>query len=693
MRTFIVSALLIGALFVAPAAHALSIEDIDAKVQALLAQIETLQKQLAAIVEQKQNALTVVNDVASTPACYRVTRVLRVGISGDDVSELQHRLKEKGFLTVEATGYYGVLTQEAVQKFQAAEGIVIGGDPSSTGFGLVGPATRRILWKCDDDASGTMRFNASPVRGSAPLTVTFKTWISGFRAPADSYTIDFGDGTSEKAADCYAPADACIDAGTNTHTYQKDGAYTAVLYHIVDPCGSNSYCKAAVHREAVAKVGISVGTASSVDPEDDPTCKIWFDGCNTCSRSTPGAPGMCTLMACMATEGHVPQPYCKEHFGTTTANRAPIIESFSGPSSLKIGQQGEWKVKASDAENGQLSYDISWGDENGNVPGVSLWNAVQSLIQRTTFTHSYATAGTYTVQVTVTDDRGASSRATLLVRITDTAPTTCTMEYAPVCGSKQVQCIKAPCNPVQQTYSNKCMMTGDGATFLYDGACRPQATDPANDPQCKVWFDGCNTCSRSTPGDPGACTLRACMVTEGYVPQMYCKEYFSNTIGNKPPAISSVSGPTTLAVGQTGTWSVKATDPENGALSYAVSWGDEMAAGSNILLGYAGAPVSLQASTFTHVYSQAGVYTVVVTVTDSAGVSATTSITVQVGAATAACTREYAPVCGRPAGCMPCDAPSGLVCTAVCRMYPQQTYSNRCMLDAAGATFEHTGSC
>ncbi len=32
----------------------------------------------------------------------------------------------------------------------------------------------------------------------------------------------------------------------------------------------------------------------------------------------------------------------------------------------------------------------------------------------------------------------------------------CTMEYAPVCGMVEVQCIKAPCNPVPQTFGNGC---------------------------------------------------------------------------------------------------------------------------------------------------------------------------------------------------------------------------------------------
>ena len=32
----------------------------------------------------------------------------------------------------------------------------------------------------------------------------------------------------------------------------------------------------------------------------------------------------------------------------------------------------------------------------------------------------------------------------------------CTTEYKPVCAKLQVQCIKAPCEPIYQTFSNRC---------------------------------------------------------------------------------------------------------------------------------------------------------------------------------------------------------------------------------------------
>ena len=32
----------------------------------------------------------------------------------------------------------------------------------------------------------------------------------------------------------------------------------------------------------------------------------------------------------------------------------------------------------------------------------------------------------------------------------------CTQVYQPVCASVRVECIKAPCNPIKQTFSNQC---------------------------------------------------------------------------------------------------------------------------------------------------------------------------------------------------------------------------------------------
>lgn len=57
------------------------------------------------------------------------------------------------------------------------------------------------------------------------------------------------------------------------------------------------------------------------------------------------------------------------------------------------------------------------------------------------------------------------------------SPVACTLEYAPVCGSLEVQCIQAPCDPISQTYSNRCFLEAEGAEYLHDGECTEQEYD------------------------------------------------------------------------------------------------------------------------------------------------------------------------------------------------------------------------
>jgi hypothetical protein len=378
-----------------------------------------------------------------------------------------------------------------------------------------------------------MRFTATPSQGAAPLTVTFNTWISGFRLNTVSYVIDYGDGTAGDAANCPAPADACTGPGVNTHTYSANGTYTALLKKVTK---------------------------------------------NDCSTAVPGT-------VCAA------------------------------------------------------------------------WESREEIVAKTQ------------------------------IRVGDT-PVACTKEYRPVCGSLQVQCITAPCNPIQTTYGNTCEMKAAGATYLYEGQCRPTQTDPSTDPQCKAWYDGCNTCSRTSPGGMAACTLMYCANPA----PAYCKAYFDSSTSNKPPTISGLSGPSTLAVNTSGTWTIDASDPEGGQLKYQVTWGDEST--FSPWANSAGMAMRdfVQSTTFTHAYANAGTYTVVVVVTDASGQSAKTSTTVKVGSEPVACTMEYAPVCGRKAGCAN-TCPPGMYCAAICQQYPEQTFGNSCTMKAAGAEFLYNGQC
>lgn len=98
------------------------------------------------------------------------------------------------------------------------------------------------------------------------------------------------------------------------------------------------------------------------------------------------------------------------------------------------------------------------------------------------------------------------------------------------------------------------------------------------------------------------------------------------------PTISSVSGPSTLQTGQQSTWTVNASDPNNGTLSYSVVWGDETyyRYGASVPSTQ---PVQ-QTAIFNHTYNTAGTYYPKFTVTNNAGGSSQTSLSVVVGGIT-----------------------------------------------------------
>lgn len=73
------------------------------------------------------------------------TRALIFGDQGSDVTSLQAFLQTQGYLPVAPTGYYGILTEHAVQAFQCDQNIVCSGAPDTTGYGSVGPKTRGAM--------------------------------------------------------------------------------------------------------------------------------------------------------------------------------------------------------------------------------------------------------------------------------------------------------------------------------------------------------------------------------------------------------------------------------------------------------------------------------------------------------------------------------------------------------------------
>lgn len=506
--------------------QALSISEIQNQIQELLARVAALRTQMNQIQGQDGSQTTGTTAGGIVPSqgrshriCALLNRNLSQGMSGDDVRGMQEFLQSEGFLAASPTGYFGPMTAQAIAKWQAKEGL--------TQVGVFGPLSReRIKRWCGGGGGDTSSLlKASPTRGAAPLTVTFSSMAGGEQPQVTSYLLDFGDGTSAQAPGCRAPLDVCVSPGTQQHTYAANGTYRATLSRVFNPCLGNPVCLAPVSSEVIGSVVITVGAASCTkeynpvcglkqvvcvttpcnpiqqtygnrcameadgatfvhagecrgvwdDPAQNPQCKSWYDGCNTCSRETPQSPAMCTLRACAFDTNS--KPYCTAWFDSST-NKPPTVSSFSGPTVLKVGENGTWNIRASDPENGTLSYNITWGDEVANTYASSL---DRSFTQSTTFTHSYSRVGTYTVTITVRDEAGKSATATATVRVSSgTIGGGCSEEYAPVCGRPPGCANTCPAGqyctmicqlPEAKTYSNRCQLDAAGADFIHQGSC------------------------------------------------------------------------------------------------------------------------------------------------------------------------------------------------------------------------------
>ena len=171
---FIAVFLLVG---VRPASAA-TIAELQAQIQALSDQLRTLKlkasvvdpaltKQPTAeeekILEAFVTGLKVVNSPVDPITCVKISRSLYFG-KGDantagEVSILQRFLKAQGYYTHPTiTGFFGPATEDAVERFQAAEGVVSVGTPDTTGFGAVGGRTRGAIEKrgCNTTATNSV---------------------------------------------------------------------------------------------------------------------------------------------------------------------------------------------------------------------------------------------------------------------------------------------------------------------------------------------------------------------------------------------------------------------------------------------------------------------------------------------------------------------------------------------------------
>ncbi len=97
-------------------------------------------------VEETSDDLSSPDEVKTVPTV-TILFDLELGMTNTSVRDLQELLASYPEIYPEGlvTGYYGPLTQKAIERFQVKYGIVTSGTPKTTGFGRLGPKTRAKL--------------------------------------------------------------------------------------------------------------------------------------------------------------------------------------------------------------------------------------------------------------------------------------------------------------------------------------------------------------------------------------------------------------------------------------------------------------------------------------------------------------------------------------------------------------------
>ncbi len=256
------------------------------------------------------------------------------------------------------------------------------------------------------------------------------------------------------------------------------------------------------------------------------------------------------------------------HFDAGGGNVAPTAAFTATPSAATVAFDGSG---SSDADGSVASYSWNFGDNTTAGSGVAP-------------SHTYAASGTYSVKLTVTDNKGATNSVTK--QLTVTVP------------------VNKPPVPAFTVTTTNLGLSVDGST----------SSDPDGSVASYSWSWGDNS-----PAGNGVKATHSYASAGTYTVTLTVTDDKGATAStsqpvsviapppNKPPVAAFTTSSSNLALAVDGTGS---SDPDGTVAAWSWNFGDNTALGSG--------------SRASHTYATAGTYTVTLTVTDDNG--ATTSL-------------------------------------------------------------------
>ena len=688
------------ALLVSPLlASADTASEIQAKINILLAQIAQLQQQLSSLrtttpVEPVQ---PIFDPAPPSRICPQILRTLDQGISGDDVKEVQAFLgvSQTGYF-----GPMTAKAVAAFQADEGLSQVGIIGPMTRAAFARrCGWGDHNSTFSASPTSGAaplTVNFNYPADNGNdlAQYAVSFGDGTSGqmqFIVPP----------CAPPGPGIMVPPNYCRGSFSTSHTYTANGTYTAQLIksdpggcpgNISDP----SCLGAPASREIVGTVTISVGGNTSdgprLAPQSDTAGVIGAPvsiigtgftpgNTNNVYFGDPAVPGGPTLAAAnlapMSGDGKfqtlfftIPSYIAVGTYpvsvgnangssGTNDTNGNPVtyrvrtgptISSIS-PSPAPVGSSIAISGKGFDQQLVNVDILSTTGQEMQVTGATPTYNGTQVSI---VLNPDRVPAGQYLLSVRNvgpgTPFGGVASRA---VSLTVTAPTnTPAITVTSPNGGERLD-----------IGSQKTITWRDGRTFIqanpYDvflDRTMPQCGNPLMG--CPMMMPVPLTIAKGVTGNSWQWTVGKVIEPSGAAAgagdytvrvcdsgsQVSCDssdQYFtiadSVYEGNKPPEIKSFIGPTSLGVGEKGTWVVQAFDPEGKELNYSFSWCDVPGGRNGVCTAQAYPAGAETVNVYTTNFPAAGTYEVSVFVSDEVGKSARASATVTVAGSDTAC--------------------------------------------------------